>query len=160
MLGEEGDLFGGPAAFGAYGYGVGDSRTDLQRPGRGAPAVGDGRRVYIPPFAIRLRRMGHPVGWAWSKDFLIACARLGAFEGVGEGEALFGFAEEDAGGGGFVFQGWLEGGGVGDLGDGGAAGLLAGFEGDAAPAFYSFSGGLGEMFFGAAGEDGSDAGDA
>jgi hypothetical protein len=27
VLGEEGDLFGGPAAFGAYGYCVGDSRT-------------------------------------------------------------------------------------------------------------------------------------
>jgi hypothetical protein len=27
VLGEEGDLFGGPAAFGAYGYGVGDGRS-------------------------------------------------------------------------------------------------------------------------------------
>jgi hypothetical protein len=27
MFGEEGDLFGGPAAFGAYGDGVGDLRV-------------------------------------------------------------------------------------------------------------------------------------
>jgi hypothetical protein len=27
MLGEEGHLFGSPAAFGAYGYGVGDGRV-------------------------------------------------------------------------------------------------------------------------------------
>ncbi len=57
-------------------------------------------------------------------------------------------------------EGLLEGSGVGDLGDGGAAGLLGGFEGDAAPAVDTFGGGLGEVFFGAAGEDGGDAGDA
>jgi hypothetical protein len=38
--------------------------------------------------------------------------------------------------------------------------LLGGFEGDAAPAFGAFGGGEGEMLFGAAGEDGRDAGDA
>jgi hypothetical protein len=73
---------------------------------------------------------------------------------------LFGFAEEDAGGGFFLFEGLLEGGGIGDLGDGGAAGLLGGFEGDAAPAFGALEGCLGQVFFGAAGEDGGDAGDA
>src|ERR1700722_5760005 len=60
VLGEEGDFFGGPAALGADGDGVGDS---------------DWRRVYFAPisipasksarrgpwFAMRLRRMGHPV---------------------------------------------------------------------------------------------------
>ena len=46
--------------------------------------------------------------------------------------------------------------GVGDFGDGGAAGLLGGFEGDAAPAFGAFGGGEGEVFFGSAGEDGGD----
>ena len=73
---------------------------------------------------------------------------------------LFGFAEQDAGGALFLFEGGFEGDGVGDLGDGGAAGLLGGFEGDAAPAFGAFGGGEGEVFFGAAGEDGGDACDA
>jgi len=54
----------------------------------------------------------------------------------------------------------LEGCGVGYLGDVGAAGLLGGFEGDATPAFGSLERSLGEVFFGAAGEDGRDAGDA
>ena len=44
-----------------------------------------------------------------------------------------------------------------DVGDVGAAGLLGGFECDAAPAFDAFGGGEGEMFFCAAGEDGRDA---
>ena len=73
---------------------------------------------------------------------------------------MFGFAEEDAGGEFSLFEGRLEGDGVGDFGDVGAAGLLGGFEGDAAPAFGSLEGGLGEVLFGAAGEDGCDAGDA
>ncbi len=81
-------------------------------------------------------------------------------EGGGEGVGLFGFAEEDAEGGGVGGERGVEWGGVGDLGDVGAAGLLGGFEGDAAPAVGSFGGGEGEVFFGAAGEDGSDAGDA
>ena len=72
VLGEEGDFFRGPAAFGAYRYG--------------------GLTFYIPPFAVRLRRMGHPFGCVWFKDFLVVCARLGVFEGLGEGEGLFGFA--------------------------------------------------------------------
>ena len=59
-----------------------------------------------------------------------------------------------------MFEGWLEGCGVDDFGYVGAAGLLGGFEGDAAPAFGSFEGSVGEVFFGAAGEDGGDAGDA
>ncbi len=59
-----------------------------------------------------------------------------------------------------MFEGLFEGDGVGDLGDVGAAGLLGGFEGDAAPAFGALEGGLGEVLFGAAGEDGGDAGDA
>ena len=48
---------------------------------------------------------------------------------------MFGLAEEDADGRFFLFEGGFEGDGVGDLGDVGAAGLLAGFEGDTAPAF-------------------------
>ena len=75
-----------------------------------------------------------------------------------EGEGLLGFGEEDAGGAIFLIEGEFEGGGVGDLGDVGAAGLLCGFEGDAAPAFDPFGGGEGEVLLGAAGEDGGDAG--
>src|ERR1019366_1704430 len=78
----------------------------------------------------------------------------------GEGEGLLGFAEEDAEGGGFAGEGGGERGGVGDLGDVGAAGLLGGLQGDAAPAGYSLFGGEGEVFLGAAGEDGGDTGDA
>ena len=85
---------------------------------------------------------------------------LCAGEGFRDGGGLFGFAEEDAGRALLLFQGLLERGWVGDLGDGGAAGLLGGFEGYAAPAFDAFGGCLAEVLFGAAGEDGSDAGDA
>ncbi len=46
-----------------------------------------------------------------------------------------------------LFEGWLEGCGVGDFGDVGAAGLFAGFEGDAAPAFCSFGGRIGRGVF-------------
>ncbi len=118
VFGEEGHLFGGPAAFGADG----DCRI-------------------------------------LTCSFGGCCSKRG-LQGFGEGGGLFGFAEEDAGWGFFLFERWFEGCGVGDLGDVGAAGLLGGFEGDAAPAVYTFRGGLGEVFFGAAGEDGSDAGDA
>ncbi len=59
-----------------------------------------------------------------------------------------------------LFEGWLEVGGVGDPGDVGAARLLTGFKSDAAPAFGAFEGGLGQVFFCAAGEHGCDAGDA
>lgn len=45
-------------------------------------------------------------------------------ESGGEGRGLLGFGEEDASDGGFVLEGWLEGGGGGDGGDAGAAGLL------------------------------------
>ena len=82
------------------------------------------------------------------------------FEGGGEGGGLFGLAQEDSGRGFLLFEGGFELSGVGDFGDVGAAGLLGGFEGDAAPAFYTFRGGLGEVLFGAAGEDGGDASDA
>ena len=78
----------------------------------------------------------------------------------GEGEGLFGFAEEDAEGRGFGLRGRGERGGIGDFGNVGAAGLLGGLEGDAAPAFDAFGGGEGEVLLGAAGEDGRDAGDA
>ena len=71
---------------------------------------------------------------------------------------MLGFAEEDAGGAGFAVEGGFELDGVGDLGDVGAAGLLGSFEGDAAPALGSLWSGEGEVFFGAAGEDGGDAG--
>ncbi len=33
VLGEEGDFFRGPAAFGAYGYGVGDGKTHVRESG-------------------------------------------------------------------------------------------------------------------------------
>ncbi len=59
-----------------------------------------------------------------------------------------------------MFESWFERAGVGDFGDVGAAGLLAGFKGDTAPAFGTFCGGLGEVLFGAAGDDGRDARDA
>ena len=72
---------------------------------------------------------------------------------------MFGFAEEDAGGGFFLFESLLEGDGVGDVGNVGAAGLLGGFKSDATPALDAFGGGLSEVLFGAAGEDGCDAGD-
>ncbi len=118
VLGEESHLFGGPAAFGAYGEGVGD----------------DARvRVYIPPFAMGLRRMGHPVVWHG----------VGVCKGAGEGGGLFGFGEEDAGGGFFLFEGGFQGDRVGDLGDVGAAGLFAGFECDASPAFGTLERGVG-----------------
>ncbi len=81
-------------------------------------------------------------------------------QGRGERGALFGLAEENAGRRFFLLKSLLKGDGVGDLGDVGAAGLLGGFEGDAAPAVYALCGGLGEVLFGAAGEDGSDPGDA
>ena len=63
-------------------------------------------------------------------------------------------------GGGFALEGGGEWGGVEDLGDVGAAGLLGGFQGDASPAGYSIFRGEGEVFLGAAGEDGGDTGDA
>ena len=105
MLAEERHLFGAPAAFGADRYGVGDGRTRVRRSG---------------PFD-RLRAGCGTPGFV-------------ALQCGGEGGGLFGFAEEDSGGGVFRFEGLLEGDGVGDLGDVGAAGLLGGFEGDAAPA--------------------------
>ena len=73
---------------------------------------------------------------------------------------MFGFAEEDAGGGGFALQGGLEWDGVEDIWDGGAAALLGGLVGDATPALDALGGGLGEVLFRAAGEDRGDAGDA
>ncbi len=59
-----------------------------------------------------------------------------------------------------MLEGQFEVAGVGDLGDVGAARLFGGFQCDAAPAFGSLGGGEGEVFFGAAGEDGGDVGDA
>ncbi len=73
---------------------------------------------------------------------------------------LFGLAEQNAVGAGFGGEGGTERGGIGDLGDGDAAGLLGALEGDAPPAFGSFGCGEGEVLFGAAGEDGREAGDA
>ena len=78
----------------------------------------------------------------------------------GEGEGLLGFAEEDARGRRFAAECGGELGGVENIGDVGAAGLLGGFEGDATPAFSPLRGGEGEVLLGAAGEDGCDAGDA
>jgi hypothetical protein len=132
VLGEEGDLFGGPAAFGADGDGVGDGMRHVRKSGGGASGL---------------------------IDCLITCGSFRVFEGLGEGGGLFGFTEQDAGGGLFLLEGLLESDGIGDLGDIGAAGLLRGFESDAAPALGSLGGGLGEMFFGATGEDRRDAGD-
>jgi hypothetical protein len=90
VLGEEGHLFWGPAAFGTDG------------------------EAYIPPFAVRLRRMGHAIVCGWLRD----C------QGGGEGGGLFGFAKQDAGWGGFLFEDGLESDGVGDVGDVCAAGLF------------------------------------
>jgi hypothetical protein len=69
--------------------------------------------------------MGHPIFGAGAR----------VFKSCGEGGGLLGFAEEDAGGAFLLFQGWFEGDGIGDIWDVGAAGLLAGFQGYAAPAF-------------------------
>ena len=57
-----------------------------------------------------------------------------------------------------LVRGLFESEGIGDFGDGCSAGLFAGFEGYAAPSFGALEGGLGQMFFGAAGEDGGDPG--
>ena len=131
MLGEERHFFRGPAAFGADGYGVGDSRTHVREFGS----------------FDRLRAGGGTPGFA-------------ALQCGSEGGGLFGFAEEDTCRGVFLFEGLLEGDGVGDLGDVGAARLLGGFEGYTAPAFGTLESGLGQVFFGSAGEDWRDACDA
>ena len=107
--GEELELFGGPAAFGAHGEGDG---------------------------------MG------------------GGVKGGLERGRLLDLAEKNPSGGRLRGEGCLQGGRVGDLGDGGAAGLLRGFEGDATPAVDALARGRGKVFFGTAGEDGSDALDA
>ena len=104
---------------------------------------------------------GHLVGGpaAFGADGERGVAGL-LIEGGEEWGLLLGFAEEDAGGSGLAFEGELKGGRGGDLWDVGAAGLLGGFEGDAAPALDALLGGLGEVLLGAAGENGGDAGDA
>jgi hypothetical protein len=86
-------------------------------------------------------------------------ATLRMTKGGGEGEGLLGLAEEDAEGGGLAGESGGEWGGVKDFGDVGAAGLLGGLECDATPAVGSFWRGEGEVFLGAAGEDGRNAGD-
>ena len=57
------------------------------------------------------------------------------FQGGGKGGGLLGFAEQNARGGVFLFEGWFQGGRVGDFRDIGAAGLLGGFQSDATPSF-------------------------
>jgi hypothetical protein len=59
VMGEERYLFGSPAAFRAYGKGVGES---------------DWGRVYIPSFAMGLRRRGHSATCAGVRLFFVACA--------------------------------------------------------------------------------------
>jgi len=92
--------------------------------------------------------------------FLTSTGGAKIHQSSGEGEGLLGFAEEDAEGCGLAGECGGERGGVEDFGDVGAAGLLGGLEGDAAPAFSPLGGGEGEVLLGAAGEDGRDAGDA
>ncbi len=111
VSGEEGHLFGSPAAFGTYGEG--GVRHTLSRCGGALKAA-----VRVSGL-FGLARAG--CGWGWSR--LRGRAR-------GVGSAISGMV--------------------------GAAGLLGGFEGDAAPAFGTFGRGEGEMFFRAAGEDGRD----
>jgi hypothetical protein len=144
-----GEVGGG---YGYGGYGCGFGTQDAGAEGYGLPVVlGEEGHFFGGPAAFGAYGEG---------GFGVLCEGLCGGEGGGEGGGLFGLAEEDAGGAFLLFEGGLEGGGIGDLGDVGAAGLLGGFEGDATPAFDAFGGGLGEVFFGAAGEDGGDAGDA
>ena len=92
VMGEETDLFGGPAAFGADGEGVGITLFPCLR-------------------------------WETWSTRGIPCLRCETWgtQGLGEGEGLFGFAEQDAGGGGLGFERELERDGVGDLRDRGSA---------------------------------------
>lgn len=92
-------------------------------------------------------------------DLCFSCLFGGAKGGL-ERSRLFDLAQEDARGSGLGGEGGMQGGGIGDRRDGGAAGLLGGFEGDASPAICAFGGGEGEVLFRAAGEDGGDAIDA
>ncbi len=124
------------------GFGAEDSWAE----GDGGPRVGGEKGHFV----------GSPA--AFGADGQGELRGLG--EGLREGEGLLGFAEEDAEGGLLLLESQLERSWVGDLGDGGAAGLLGGFVGDAAPAFDALGGGLGQVLFGAAGEDWRDAGDA
>src|SRR5882757_8188109 len=86
VLGEEGDFFWGPAAFGAYR----DGSVPFYIPPFSTPTSRSPRRG--ARFAVRLRRMGHPVDCGRFGEFLIGFAELGVFEGGGEGDGLFGFA--------------------------------------------------------------------
>src|SRR5438270_13976421 len=104
VLAEEGDLVGGPAAFGTDGEGEGS--------------------LYIPP--IGSRWMGHPgVGGCSIPRLRIETRGTQRTQCVaqcgGGGELLLGFAAEDAGGSGFGGAGWSERGRGGDPGAGGAA---------------------------------------
>jgi len=138
VIEEDLHLFGGPAAFGADGEG------DAWRLGRSKCGG-----------LFTARRVGREDG--------VGCDGAvghGLLDGGLEGGGLIEFAKEDAGGGGLGGEDGFEGGGVSDLRDGGSARLFRGFKGDATPAFGSFAGGLREVFFGAAGEDGGDAVDA
>ena len=74
-----------------------------------------------------------------------------------QGGGLFNLTEQDAGGGRLGGESGFEQSGIEDLRNRGAAGLFGGFEGDAAPAVNSFSGGEGEVLFGTASEDRGDA---
>lgn len=136
--------------YGDGGDGGGFGAEDARAEGDGLPLVGrEEGHLFGSPAAFGADGEGG-VGLLWGG--------LCVEEGGGDGGGLLGFAEENAGGALFLFEGLFEGDGVGDLGDGGAAGLLGGFKGNAAPALDAFGGGLGEVLFCAAGEDGGDAG--
>jgi len=148
-------------SYGYGGYGCGFGAEDARAEGDGLPVVlGEESHLFWGPAAFGADGQGVSDGRVGESDGLITRSSNRSFEGGGEGGGLFGFAEEDAGRALLFFEGDFELGGVGDLGDGGATGLLGGFEGYAAPAFSALGGGLGEVLFGSAGEDGSDLRDA
>ena len=130
------------------GFGPEDSWAE----GYGVPVVGrEEGHLFVSPAAFGADGQGY---------IRISICELEFCEGRGNGVGLFRLGEEDAGGAGFLFEGGLQRGGVGDLGDGRAAGLLGGLKGDATPSLGSFGSGLNEVFVGSAGGDGGDAGDA
>ncbi len=142
---------GGGDGYGGYGGGFG--AEDAWAEGDGLPGVVEEKLDFFGgPAALGADGEGD-----WGE---VGGRRRGLLEGLGEGCGLFEFAEQDAMGARLLEESWLELGWIGDLGDGGAAGLFGGFERYAAPAIDAFAGGELEVFFCASGEDGGDLFDA
>ena len=124
------------------GLGAEDARTE----GHGLPVV-DGEEVHL---------IGRPSAFRADGQGKIKERHFG--ERGGDAGGLRGFGEQDPRGAGFVLESGLEWRWVFDGGDGRAAGLLRGLEGDATPSFGALWGGLGKVLFCPAGVDGGDAG--